>query len=276
MSAEGETTSSNNDGRSVGRFLGLSMREVSAPDGPVTLEAVSHVQPTVLDQHGFIHAGALFTMCDCVGGFCGGLGALPDGWVVTTNLMIRTAAIAVTSPLHLTSTVLRKGKSSVVTAVDVVDANGRFVAAGTLTSAILVPSDGIADWQRPARLDMPTDVGGTHFDDWLGITAHDGEATIELTSELRNPWGIMHGGVTSALVDRGAVAAAARSFGRADRLRTNDVVLHFLAPAKVGPVRASGRVLGTRPDGCVVEVEVFDVGSNDRLVALAVATVAAF
>ncbi len=274
VSVERVTSYSAEDGRSVGRFLGLSMREVTQPNGPVKLEAQSRVQSAVLDQHGFVHAGALFTMCDCVGGFCGGLGALPDGWVVTTNLMIRTAPTVVASPLVLNSAVLRRGKTSVVTSINVVDAVGAFVAAGTLTSAILVPSDGIAQWDRPARLDMPSEVGGIHFDDWLGISIRDGAVSIELTDELRNPWGIMHGGATSALVDRGAVEAVTHTTGVRERLRTNHVVLHFLAPAKIGPVRASGRVLGTRPDGYLVEVEVFDEGSDNRLVALAVATVA--
>ena len=37
-----------------------------------------------------MRGGALLTMLDNVGGLCGGLAALPDGWVVSTNLSART------------------------------------------------------------------------------------------------------------------------------------------------------------------------------------------
>ena len=51
---------------------------------------------------------------------------------------------------------------------------------------------------------------------------------------------------------------------------TTDVVLHFLAPNRVGPVRATARPLGARSDGEVCRVEVRDEG-GDRLTGLAVA-----
>jgi acyl-coenzyme A thioesterase PaaI-like protein len=52
---------------------------------------------------------------------------------------------------------------------------------------------------------------------------------------------------------------------------TADVVLHFLAPNRVGPVRAEARTIGTRADGAVLRVEVRDHGA-DRVTALAVVT----
>ncbi len=262
------------DGRGVGRFMGLAMREVVDPGRPVTLVAESEIVPSIIDENGLLHAGALFTMCDCVAGFCGGLGALPDGWVVTTNLMIRSEPVVVTAPLQLVSTVLRRGRNAVVTEVRARDALDQVVAHGTLTSAVLTPSEGVPHWERPAHLDMHAPHDGPHFDTWLGITVDGSDVVLELVDDLRNPWGIMHGGVTSALVD--AAAKHATRLARSDagrRVRTNDVALHFLAPAKVGPVYASGRVLGVRPDGTIVEVEVRDRGADNRLVAFAIATV---
>ena len=52
-----------------------------------------------------------------------------------------------------------------------------------------------------------------------------------------------------------------------------DVVLHFLAPNRVGPVRAEVRVLGSRADGTICRVEVRDAGA-DRVTAVAIATAA--
>ena len=46
---------------------------------------------------GNVRAGALLTMADTVGGMCAGLAVLP-GWVVSTNLMLRTAPAAHRGP----------------------------------------------------------------------------------------------------------------------------------------------------------------------------------
>jgi acyl-coenzyme A thioesterase PaaI-like protein len=53
-------------------------------------------------------------------------------------------------------------------------------------------------------------------------------------------------------------------------------VLHFLAPNRVGPVRATALPVGRgrRADGAVLRVEMRDEGA-DRVTALAVATVGA-
>ncbi len=89
---------------------------------------------------------------------------------------------------------------------------------------------------------------------------------IDLADELRNPWGILHGGVVATLVDLAAEHASGGGY-------TTDVVLHFLAPNRVGPVRAIARVLGARADGKVLRVEVRDVGAQ-RTTALAIVTAA--
>ena len=59
--------------------------------------------------HGGIRAGALLTLLDNVGGICAGLAALPNGWVVSTNLAARTVALVQTGPLRVDAAVLRRG-----------------------------------------------------------------------------------------------------------------------------------------------------------------------
>jgi acyl-coenzyme A thioesterase PaaI-like protein len=255
-------------GRSVGTFLGMAMREETEPGGPVRVDATVLARPAVRAADGSIHGGALITMCDCIGGFCGGLGALPDGWVVTTNLMLRSSGAPVAAPLEFRTEVLRRGRSSVVTSVVAHDADGAFVVAGTITSAVLVPAGGVPHWDRPARLAL-VEQGAEdtmHYEDWVGARPTATGVVVELVDELRNPWGMMHGGVTGAIVDR-----AARHVSGATT--TTDVVLHYLAPARVGPVVATATVRGRRPDGTVVAVEIRDAGNDDRLVAVAITTV---
>ncbi|HEY3832070.1 MAG TPA: acyl-CoA thioesterase domain-containing protein [Acidimicrobiia bacterium] len=261
----------NEEGRGVARYLDMEVREVTEGEGPVRLLGTAHPSPTVLDESGRMHMGVLGTMCDAIGGFCGGLGALPDGWVVTTNMMLRSADRPVGAVISLESEVLRAGRTAVVTNVHAHDDHG-FVVGGIVRSAVLVPEGGPPPFARPARLDLAgRGEQFLPFDTWLDARplAGDTEAgvEIELRDDFRNPWGIMHGGVTSAVIDAAARHVLGNSF------HVDDVVIHFVAPARVGPVVAYVTVLGTRPDGTVVRVAVHDRGSDDRTVAFAVATV---
>ncbi len=261
-------------GREVGYYMGVTMRETAE----LRLEGRAPVAPHLLGPGGGVRTGALLTMLDNVGGLNGGLAALPDGWVVTTNLAARVVDLVHVGPLRLDSKVLRRGRNSVVTDVQIYDEGAPnddakegtgelLVASGILTSAILVPENGPPQWERPLVLD------GNHFTapglplipEWLGVrTAGDHAVEIDLVDELRNPWGILHGGVVATLVDLAAEHATGGGF-------TTDVVLHYLAPNRVGPVRAEARLVGPRADGTVLRVEVRDIGA-ERTTALAIVT----
>lgn len=255
-------------GREVGRYMGVSMRETE------DLHLVGHaaVAPHLRGPAGGVRTGALLTMLDNVGGLSGGLAALPDGWVVSTNLAARVVALAHVGPLRLDAELLRRGRNNVVTGVQIRDEGARdtLVASGVLTSAILVPENGPPQWSRPLTLqngfaparDLPA------IPDWLGVRpVGDDAVEIDLGDELRNPWGILHGGVVATLVDLAAEHATNGGW-------TTDVVLHFLAPNRIGPVRANARVLGRRSDGTVLRIEVRDVGAP-RTTAIAIVTSAA-
>ena len=74
---------------------------------------------------------------------------------------------------------------------------------GVLTSAILVPEHGPPVWERPLHIRYPDDgIEMLPMEHWLDAQAVD-DRTVEmvLRDALRNPWGILHGGVTAALVD---------------------------------------------------------------------------
>jgi uncharacterized protein (TIGR00369 family) len=156
----------------------------------------------------------------------------------------------------------------VVTSVEIRDegAGDALVVDGVLTSAILIPENGPPVWTRPLVLDpgdAPTNAPPI-IPDWLQTEAVDASSVqMTLADALRNPWGILHGGAVASLID---VAAEHVTGGV-----TTDVVLHFLAPNRIGPVRANVRTLGSRADGTVLRVEVRDEGA-DRVTALAVVT----
>jgi uncharacterized protein (TIGR00369 family) len=254
-------------GRGVARFIGIDLREIEGT-GAAVVEGRAPAAAHLRGPHGGVRAGALITMLDSVGGLCGGLAALPEGWVVSTNLSARTVELAHIGPLRIDSRVLRQGRTSVLTAVEIRDEGARdaLVLDGVLTSAILVPENGPPEWNRPLVLEAgaPAAEGILDLSEWLGSKPVD-ESTIELelAESLRNPWGILHGGVVASLID----LAAEHTTGGI----TTDVVLHFLAPNRVGPVRAEARPIGSRADGTVLRVEVRDHGA-DRVTALAVVT----
>ena len=130
-----------------------------------------------------------------------------------------------------------------------------------------MPENGPPHWERPLVLDLgPRSAGSLpRVAQWLGARpVAPGTIEIDLADELRNPWGILHGGVVAMLADLAAEDAAE---GRA----TTETVLHFLAPNRLGPVRARARVLGRRRDGHVARVEIRDEGA-DRVTAVAVTT----
>ncbi len=263
-------------GRSIARFLGLTMEEVGTPQpGTARLVGTAPAAAFVRSADGGIAMGALLTLADSIGGLCGGLAALP-GWVVSTNLMLRAVDRHATGPLGLESHVLRAGRRATVTEIRITDtgqhdADGAdaLVATGTLTSAVLAPEGGPPVYERPLILRAPEVDTATmpHLDDFLGATAAGpNQLTLAITEQLRNPWGILHGGVTAALVDlagRHATGAAA----------TTDTVLHYLSPGRIGPVTATAFPYGSRADGELVRVEVRDAGNGDRLMAVAVTTV---
>jgi uncharacterized protein (TIGR00369 family) len=255
-------------GRDIGSYVRADMWETDKARVVGRAVDLDHLR----DPNGQVRAAALCSLIDFAGGVGSGLASLPDGWVVTTNLAVRTVAGAHRGPLRIDSEVLRRGRNNVVAHVQIHDEgdDDALVADGVLTSAILVPEDGPPQWERPMRITRPPmEEPPPVIDEWLALRRLDangsgqGVVEVDLTDNLRNPWGIMHGGVVAFLVD----LATAHASGGA----TTDVVLHFLAPNRTGPVRATAQPLGTRRDGTVCRVEVRDLGA-DRTTAVAIAT----
>ena len=259
------------NGRSVARYMGLTMREMEpASPGEVRLHGSAPAASYLRGPDGGIAFGALLTLADSVGGLCGGLAALP-GWVVSTNLMLRAVHRDVIGPIGLTSTTLRVGSRATVTSVTLSDsgAQDRPIAVGTLTSAVLQPAEGPPVYQRPLVLecDPPDPATAPSLREFLGAAATaPNQVSLEVVDRIRNPWGILHGGATAALVDLAGLHAVG---GHA----TTDAVLHFVSPGRVGPITATVTELGTRADGHLLRVDVTDVGADDRLVATAITTV---
>ena len=124
------------------------------------------------------------------------------------------------------------------------------------------------------------DRRGTPFQRSLGIRYLDVEGnaeavTVELAmrEDLRGPAGSLEGGIVSTVVDCAGAAAVVRQLGTL--VATQQISISFLAPGRVGPVRATGTPLRIGSDHGVAEVRVVDAGHDDRLMAVALVTVRA-
>jgi len=270
----------------VAQYLLMMIEEIG--DGTAALpHTVGHFPGTAntLDADGRLGTDLLTCIIDSIGGMTSGLASLPD-WIVTTNLMIRRAPDALTGAhgtggLTLDTHVLRRGRSSVVTRVEVADSEGAAVATSWMSCAILTPVNGPPPFNRPVRpfeREVPNDpIFAASPHEFFNLTAGDmpGVALLEIEQRLRNPWGILHGGSSAVVLD-----AAARSLvlGRATVEPTpeaivTDLAVHYLSPGRVGPIVATASSKGSRGPDHLVRVEVRDQGADDRLMALAMTTV---
>ena len=94
---------------------------------------------------------------------------------------------------------------------------------------------------------------------------------LEVRDDLKGPAGSLEGGVVSTIADVAGASAAARAVN--GLVATQHMAISFLAPGRVGPVRATGTPLRVGKSDAVVEVRVIDRGREDRLIAVALVTV---
>jgi acyl-coenzyme A thioesterase PaaI-like protein len=270
------------DGRAVGGWLGIHLREQPPATGVVTegrAEVVGHVARLdhLRDRDGDVPLGVLLALVDTAAGICGGLAALPN-WVVSASLHLHRDPNPLVEPLELRAATLRAGTRAVVTGCALRDGSGRVRARGVLTSAVLTPAGGPPYTDRPVevRFGPPPTGPDARLETFVPVRRDGAAARVELLERLRNPWGILHGGVTGILADAAATGAAAGSGATAARPAAATV--RFLSPARVGPVAAAASLVGARGGdpgaGPLCRVEVRDEGAG-RVTAVATVTLRA-
>jgi uncharacterized protein (TIGR00369 family) len=112
------------------------------------------------------------------------------------------------------------------------------------------------------------------FFEYLGLrwdTVDGARVSVEMDmrKDLCGPAGILQGGIIATLVDVAAASTAALS--GTELVATTEMTLHYLAPGRIGPIRAVGELLRSGARTFAVEVRVVDVGSDHRLMAVALA-----
>jgi uncharacterized protein (TIGR00369 family) len=251
---------------------------VTIRDDERALSTRLEVRDDLCDERGALRIGAVTYAVDVATGIACGVAVLDrDLWVVTTDLDVRLTAPVAVGPLRVDAEVLRAGATTAVAAFSLHDEGaGRAVGGGTATGRPFT-----FEFDR-SYLEVPIgrEFSGPPHDERvrsepiaakLGFRpGEDGSMEVDLAPWLRNPWGILHGGVTACLIDAAGEVGAATALG--GPVRATSELVRYLAPAKVGPVRAVPQVLAVDDGRALVEVRVVDVGADGRLVAVGTVT----
>jgi uncharacterized protein (TIGR00369 family) len=247
--------------------------------GEHAVSAWINVRDELCDDAGALRTGPILYTIDMGTGLAMGLAVVSDDlWVVTTDMDVRVNSPVTAGSLRVDAEVLRAGATTVVSAFTLHDeSTGRTVGGGTCTGRPFPISFDRKHLEIPVgerRAHAPvSDALTADMATELGFRfAEGGVAEVDIADWLKNPWGIMHGGVTSCLADLSAAAAGSSALGRPGRVV--GTTIRFLAPGRVGPARAIPRVLAVDADSAVVEVRITDEGSNGRLLAVTSSTIA--
>ncbi len=252
---------------------------VTVRTGELTASTTIAVEEVIRDRRGALRIGAVTYATDVATGGAMGLAVLDrDLWTVTTDLDVHLSEPIAVGPLRIEVEVLRAGATTTVGSCALHDDDRhRCVGGGTATgrpfpfefdrSVFDFPMGTPVDHRRdraangiPPGRDLASELGFR--------VEEDATVEVDIADWLRNPWGILHGGVTACLVDVAGEIAGSAALGAP--VQPTGEMLRYLAPGRVGPVRAEPRVLVARDEGALVETRVVDAGAGSRLLALGV------
>lgn len=228
-------------------------------------------------QHGVVRASVLAYVVDALAGIS--VDEDPDVWTLTTDLTLRLRPVPAPTSMTAWSTLVRRGRRSVTSTVEVQGDGGETVAFGAIGFATVPrrPDDPPKPMVTPevaARLFTGRSTLTQPLREAAGIEVLDaaaGVVQVDVTPELRNPAGTLQGAMVALVAEVAAEELAATRAG--GPVVVTDLDLRYLAQAPVGPVRTRCTVLGDTADA-PIQVELFDT-SVDRLTTLVHARAAA-
>lgn len=99
-----------------------------------------------------------------------------------------------------------------------------------------------------------------------------GEAVIDIDmrDELRQPHGLLHGGVTAALIDTAMAFAVITKLDENERASTVDLTVHYLRPHTEGKISCTAKVVRAGKRIITLTADVHN--ESGRLIATAVST----
>lgn len=117
--------------------------------------------------------------------------------------------------------------------------------------------------------------GTVPFVQHIGLELVDvkaGEATVKLTmrDELKQPYGVLHGGATASLIDTATAFAIIGNLAEGERATTIDLNVHYIRPVSEGEITCTARVVRAGKRIIFLSAEVFN--AHGKLTATALST----
>lgn len=104
------------------------------------------------------------------------------------------------------------------------------------------------------------------------VDMRSGEATIrvEMSDELRQPHGLLHGGVTAALIDTAMAFAVITKLSEGEKASTVDLSVHYIRPHTEGAFSSTAKVIRAGKRIITLSADVFN--EQGKLIATSLAT----
>jgi len=104
----------------------------------------------------------------------------------------------------------------------------------------------------------------------VDIRHNEAVISIEMRDDLRQPAGVLHGGVTATLIDTAMAFAVITRLAEGERASTIDLTVHYLRPHTEGSFACTAKVVRAGKRIFTVSADV--VNENDNLIATAIST----
>jgi acyl-coenzyme A thioesterase PaaI-like protein len=217
-------------------------------------------------HHGIIRASVLAFIIDVVAGIP--LDQDGDMWTLTSDMTVRMRPVPAPERIEATCEILRQGRRSATSLVDLRTDTGVPIATGAIgfVKVPRKPTD-------PPKPNVPPGRTPTIFRDPMTLTrplreeagiqvidAAEGIVQVEVTADLRNPAGTLQGAMVALLAEAAAEDLMAARFK--SNFVVTDLDLRYLRKAEVGPVRTRSTLLGVGPEA-PVQVELIDTSTGE-------------
>ena len=99
-----------------------------------------------------------------------------------------------------------------------------------------------------------------------------GEATISvmMRDQLRQPHGVLHGGITATLIDTAMAFAIITRLAEGEKATTIDLTVHYLRPHVSGEVTCTAKVV--RAGKRIITVSADALNAENKIIATAIST----
>jgi acyl-coenzyme A thioesterase PaaI-like protein len=217
-------------------------------------------------HHGVVRASVLSFIIDVVAGIP--LDQDADVWTLTSDMSVRMRPIPAPERIDATSAILRQGRRSATSLVELRTGEGAPIATGAIGFTNVPrkttdpPKPNVPLGQTPLIFRDPTTLARPLREE-AGIEvidAAEGVVQVEVTPDLRNPAGTLQGAMVALLAEAAAEDLMETRFE--SPFVVTDLDLRYLRKAQVGPVRSRSRLLGTGPDE-PVQIELIDTSTGE-------------